>query len=312
MSSVTRIPLCSVSFCPAPSDPDWHACIMPGCGSPKIEHHHVEGRGRNLKKKKSVVALCTPHHKSISLNVWHDVLLYDDKGEPLEYIVMDLHGETIHEVKLGADSAAEDGGSSMAEPPSGQLAPRGDAGSSPAPLSPAAPSPVPEADGAAGVAELVDAADLKSAVREDERVQIPPPALTHERCVELTAQIRDTQRNRQWRAGDLGNLFVRVLNEKADQYICDFGFAEPTIANILKVCEAVTPEERHDDVSFGHCAVYYKQNREDRDMWRDVVLEEKLTVRELRERVHGKRPEPMVGCPACPWEGQRSALRRVT
>ncbi len=125
------------------------------------------------------------------------------------------------------------------------------------------------------------------------------PALTHERCEALTAEIRDTQKNRQWRAGDLGNLFISVLGERADQYICDFGFAEPTIANILKVCAAITPEERHDDVSFGHCAVYYKKNREDRDMWRDVVLAEKITVRELRERVHDRKPKNRHECPSC-------------
>jgi hypothetical protein len=232
------------------------------------------------------VALCTPHHKSISLNLWKDVLLYDGNGEPERYAIMDSHGETIHEVKLGADRAAAEGDESAS-------------GKNEQPMT------APRARRADKDCSLV------LGVESSPSAAAPSASLTHERCVELTAEIRDTQRNRQWRAGDLGNLFIRVLNEKADQYICDFGFAEPTIANILKVCEAITPEERHDDVSFSHCAVYYKQNREDRDMWRDVVLEEKLTVRELRERVHGKRPETTLTCPECGVERPRSEFRRT-
>ncbi|KKK65645.1 hypothetical protein LCGC14_2972090, partial [marine sediment metagenome] len=42
--SVVRIPLCRVSYCPAPNDPDWHACLVTGATA--IEHHHVEGRGK--------------------------------------------------------------------------------------------------------------------------------------------------------------------------------------------------------------------------------------------------------------------------
>src|SRR3990170_7872884 len=105
MPSVTRIPLCQVSYCPSPSDESWHRCLL--CGSNTIEHHHTQGRGRNLKKKKLVVALCVPHHQAISLNKWFDTMVLGPDGEPERYSVMDRRGKTIHEVKLRS-AAAED------------------------------------------------------------------------------------------------------------------------------------------------------------------------------------------------------------
>src|SRR3990170_2636207 len=103
MPSVTRIPLCQVSYCPSPSDESWHRCLL--CGSNTIEHHHTQGRGRNLKKKKLVVALCTPHHQAISLNKWFDTMVLGPDGEPERYSVMDKRGKTIHEVKLRSAAA---------------------------------------------------------------------------------------------------------------------------------------------------------------------------------------------------------------
>src|SRR3989304_861716 len=105
MPSVTRIPLCQVSYCPSPSDESWHRCLL--CGSNTIEHHHTQGRGRNLKKKKLVVAPCPPPHQAISLNKWFDTMVLGPDGEPERYSIMDRRGKTIHEVKLRS-AAAED------------------------------------------------------------------------------------------------------------------------------------------------------------------------------------------------------------
>ena len=91
---ITREPLCSVRYCPAPSDYDFHACVH--CGSTTIEHHHVEGRGKTrTMDKKKVVPLCVPVHKKISLNEYSDAIL-DLDGSKL-YRIFDLHNETIYE-----------------------------------------------------------------------------------------------------------------------------------------------------------------------------------------------------------------------
>ncbi len=92
--TITRTPLCTISYCPAPSDPDWHACVH--CGSTTIEHHHVEGRGKKrTMDKRKVVALCVPIHKAISLNEYGDAIL-DLDGSKL-YRIWNLKNETIHE-----------------------------------------------------------------------------------------------------------------------------------------------------------------------------------------------------------------------
>ena len=96
-AEIEREPLCRIEYCPAPNDPDWHACLH--CGSTTIEHHHVEGRGkkRTLDVTK-VVPLCVPMHKDISLNEMGDAILTLLDGSKL-YRIFDLHNETIHESK---------------------------------------------------------------------------------------------------------------------------------------------------------------------------------------------------------------------
>jgi N6-adenosine-specific RNA methylase IME4 len=63
---VTSEGLCKAPICFHRSDPDFHHCFA--CGSPQIEHAHVEGRGRAPGKKHdplNVVALCTRHHRMV-------------------------------------------------------------------------------------------------------------------------------------------------------------------------------------------------------------------------------------------------------
>lgn len=79
--SVTRTPLCTVSYCPEPRNPDWHRCIV--CESPYIEHHHAHGRGgmggsKRLRNDKSgVVAVCHRHHEEA-----HGIGAATGEGEP--------------------------------------------------------------------------------------------------------------------------------------------------------------------------------------------------------------------------------------
>lgn len=96
-AEVEREPMCGVAYCPAPTDPDWHQCLVDG--SIGIEHHHVEGRGkkRTLDPTK-VVPLSVAVHKRISLNEWGDGILTLHDGSKL-YRIWDLHNETIHESK---------------------------------------------------------------------------------------------------------------------------------------------------------------------------------------------------------------------
>src|SRR3990167_10968779 len=70
VSSVTRVPLCAVDFCPFPSEPDFHQCF---CGSRLVEHHHVISRGMGGSKKRrndpaNVVCICHAHHEAVTLH----------------------------------------------------------------------------------------------------------------------------------------------------------------------------------------------------------------------------------------------------
>ena len=94
---VEREPLCKLSFCPAPSDPDWHRCIV--TDSSVIEHHHVEGRGKGRTLDTArIVPLSVAIHKKISLNEYGDAILTLADGSKM-YRIWDLKNETVHESK---------------------------------------------------------------------------------------------------------------------------------------------------------------------------------------------------------------------
>lgn len=106
----TSTALCTVAYCPRPSDPDYHRCVI--CLNPEGQHHHVEGRvGTRKMKKKSVVFLCQQHHDYLSLNEWHDLVIYEGESQqPSLYVVQDHQGESIVERKLSSPQEDENAG----------------------------------------------------------------------------------------------------------------------------------------------------------------------------------------------------------
>ena len=108
MTTIERVPTCQVDYCPAPTDPDWHHCLV--CDNPEIHHHHTEGRGPNLLKKESVVALCLQHHDLITLKCWFDIVVYNLAEEPVMWSVMDLQGRTMYQARLNSRQVGENGG----------------------------------------------------------------------------------------------------------------------------------------------------------------------------------------------------------
>jgi len=93
---VRATPLCSVSYCPRPSDPDFHICW---CGTQATEHHHVEPRGMGGSEarefdKNNVVSLCHFHHEMVTKHTWTDEV---DAGV---YKVKGMHGGVIGQKSL--------------------------------------------------------------------------------------------------------------------------------------------------------------------------------------------------------------------
>ncbi|KKL22451.1 hypothetical protein LCGC14_2435310, partial [marine sediment metagenome] len=93
--------------------------------------------------------------------------------------------------------------------------------------------------------------------------------LTHEQRVAIAKEIHDTEWNRQWIAGDTANQWREELGEEAEQYISDFGYVQESIANIMRVCEAIPKNLRRARLRFSHHVVMLGLNREDMDMWLD-------------------------------------------
>ncbi|KKL47732.1 hypothetical protein LCGC14_2332570, partial [marine sediment metagenome] len=114
-----------------------------------------------------------------------------------------------------------------------------------------------------------------------------PQPLTHDQRVAIAQAIKDTEWNRQWHAGDTGNQWIAELGESAEQYLSDFGYQPESLANILRVCAAIPPALRRQDLRFSHHVVVYRLNHEDIEMWLEAAQQEQWSVRQLREAVHG-------------------------
>jgi hypothetical protein len=253
--------LCTVSYCPAPSDPDWHRCFV--CQNNTIEHHHVKSRGMGGSKERrddplNVVALCHFHHEMVTLHECSDDILDLPRG--LTYVYFDLHGKTVVErVLLSKEesdpvlSAAAEGG---ADEGAEALLSRG--ADDPQP-------PPPQPSSAAA----------------------PSAGLTHEQRVAIAQDIKNAEWNRQWIAGDTGNAWIAELGEEAEQYLSDFGYVHESLANILRVCAAIPPPYRNGNLRYSHHVVVYQLLREDQVLRLKECEDEGWSVAEFRRQVHG-------------------------
>ena len=112
--------------------------------------------------------------------------------------------------------------------------------------------------------------------------------LTHEQRVAIAQQIKDTEWNRQWIAGDTGNAWIAELGEEAEQYLSDFGYVHESLANILRVCAAIPPPYRNGNLRYSHHVVVYQLPREDQVLRLKECEDEGWSVAEFRRQVHGE------------------------
>ncbi len=104
--SITRTPACTVKFCPAPRDPDWHQCFV--CGGLEIHHHDAGAKGMgggkdHHKRPENVIALCHDHHQAVTLNECSDRIFDELPGRP--YVYYGVRGNILHERLLGGSDA---------------------------------------------------------------------------------------------------------------------------------------------------------------------------------------------------------------
>lgn len=115
MQKTERVPLCELPYCPAPTDPDWHRCLV--CQSPQIDHDHVLGRGKKLTNDpRWIVPLCREHHEKVTKHEWTRGVIGGPNDNALlchepRFYILDERGETIFDDVLPwMQSADTDGG----------------------------------------------------------------------------------------------------------------------------------------------------------------------------------------------------------
>ena len=119
------------------------------------------------------------------------------------------------------------------------------------------------------------------------------PSLTHEQRVAIAKDIKDTEWNRQWIAGDTANQWRAELGEEAEQYLSDFGYVELSLANIMRVCERIPKVMRRPGLRFSHHVVVAggSGNLEDIDETLAECEREGWSVAEFRRQVKGTKPK---------------------
>lgn len=305
--TVTRTPLCAAKYCPAPSDPDWHHCLV--TGSNVIEHHHVEGRGKTrTMDKKKVVPLAPQIHKNISLNEYGDAILDLDGSKT--YRIWNLKNETIHE---GVHWWMQPKGRRLSDGAEGRAVPPEVSAPSALSLSPKEESDgrpnrqtaevltmqeAPEDNDVLGGHESRDLPPVRERTRSSVRPERPRRVserrtqgggdshLTHEQRVEIAQEIKDAQQRRQFLAGDTANAWEEELNEDFwNLYANEFGYTYPSLRNAMRLCRRIPPNQRHDEMSFAHHEAVKAFDIETREAWLERAFEEEWPVKRLREEL---------------------------
>jgi hypothetical protein len=137
--------------------------------------------------------------------------------------------------------------------------------------------------------------DTDTDVRRDNLARRQPddslPGLTHEQRVAIAQEIKDSEWQRQWRAGDTANAWEAEMGTEAWQYISDFGYQPESMSNVMYVCESIPKNMRRAELRFSHHVVMLGLNREDMEMWLDKCEENQWSVAEFRRQVKGTKPK---------------------
>ena len=110
--------------------------------------------------------------------------------------------------------------------------------------------------------------------------------LTHEQRVAIAQQIKDAKQRHPFFAGDTANLWEEELGEDFwNIYANEFGYTYPSLRNVMRVCKAIPPNQRHDEMSFAHHEAVKTFDIETRDAWLERAFGEEWPVKRLREEL---------------------------
>lgn len=203
-----REPLCSVSYCPAPTDPDAHQC--PHCKGIVVEHQHVVPRGMGGSPSRrddprNVVMICPALHRDITEGRMSDGFV-DVLGERI-YRVWDIHNNTVAEyrpywIQPNGSGPAAGLGSTL-----------------PATAGPLAP---------------VDAADLDALLRP------LPPGLPYELWYEIGVALGRVRDKVQWAIAEWVQYGDREYGEKYSQAVDVTGYTKETLMVMASTAAAYT------------------------------------------------------------------------
>ena len=268
MTSITRVPACSVSFCPVPRDPDFHLCIA--CQKPAVHHHHVRHKGMGGSKEDSpIVCLCVYHHDGVHTGG------YKDEIEDGWYVIRNREGQIVIKKRLEAGSAAAE---------EQMPAPRLDVAARPNP-SAAAPS----ASGESGTAGV-----LRKELLPGSSTSVVPPSLEAwcqhgMKWVYLGLTIRAGIDDWRFAVGDWFNDGEGFLGEQAYGYLRPF--KEETVRQYAWVAGTVARSTRVLELPWtDHRAVAALPPGEQAE-WLEKALRGGLTSKELNRAIHGEKPK---------------------
>ncbi len=291
---------------------------------PTHQHHPKIGMGGNNPLSKIVAVLCWPFHDRVDNGDFgNDVKEMPGRGRV--YFAWDVHGNKLIEKDLDSVLSAAAEGEKDSKVPSGRQEPLGSAEvpepiearleGQPLAAAPSAGQSKEESDGqsdGARIQEDVPEGETRGGTT-GERARsagIPgggaggelhvapgnvddsraPSSLTHDQRVAIAQAIKDAEWNRQWFAGDTGNLWIEQLGESAEQYLSDFGYVHESLANILRVCAKIPPAYRNGNLRFSHHVVVAGENLEDVEMHLAECADEGWSVAEFRRQRKGTKP----------------------
>ncbi len=318
-ASLTRVPLCTVDGCPAPSDESWHHCFL--CGKAEVQHHHLpkKGMGGHNPKSKIVAALCQKHHDQTDTVLGNCVKDYPDgtrhyllwQIQPYKLLVERAIGEAGETTKHPSGNAVVKDVAVLARlSDHPQVTPNAVAFRGSAVLV----SPLGEGMGTdSGPPSTLSATGVVGPdVSYEEGRLILRDGLPFERFQEIIASLEYMQRNLNWLIGDAALYGERTYGEESYQAFSGFermGFGLERIKQCAWVAEKFSPVTRVISLSWSVHRIAAALPEPERAELLERAEREKMTVLEVREAIREPKPECMhswlvgVRCSKCgKWE----------
>ncbi len=145
----------------------------------------------------------------------------------------------------------------------------------------------------------IDGRRVPEGVRYEANRLVIPPDVSYDEWETLGRFLRVLESAVRWWLGDWLAFGEHKYGQRYSQALDESDLTYSSLANSKYVSSKVPPEQRNGNLSWSHHAEVASLDHEEQRRLLEEAAREKLSVRQLRERIDEERGRVFADCPTC-------------